>query len=177
MVKKYKRCGNLPLIETTGEFCLVSNVERDFGKILKKAKQTNSPILLSFNLGEKDLNYATGQKIFDLLHNLKENRIDFKVSKPIPECVLGTRYNKISSIFNIPKDCYECGELFTVKDEEIISCKYINKKGPKVYYIGDRNQVWEFFNTLRLEKKPSEKCKKCLYFKRKTCDGLCFRLY
>lgn len=153
----------------------VISVDDDFDGILKKVEQTNDEILLSFNLKEKDLNSMTGKRIANFLCKLKQKQIRFRVSKPLPRCVLGMHFIKTTNRIGIPKNCYECEELFTVKDEEIISCPSINKKGPKVYYLTDKNQVHEFFNILRLKKEPAEKCKSCFHFRRSVCDGLCFR--
>ncbi len=173
-------CRNQPLVkdmpkEAIGRQYLIINIKDDFNRLLQKAKKTKRELLLSFDLNEQELNKTTGKKILDFLNRLKQNNIRFKVSKPLPRCLFGADYANIINKFDIPRNCYECKELFTVVDEEIISCKAINKKGPKIYYMEDRDQIWEFFDILRLQKKPSKTCKQCRYFIRKTCDGLCFR--
>jgi len=150
------------------------NPSKDFNEIVNELN-TNEEISISFNLKEKDLNKETGKKILSFLIKLKYKKILFKITKPLPRCLF-SNYNQIIKKFSIPKDCYECDELYTIKNEDIISCKSINKKGPKIYYMPEKNQIAEFFTTLNQEKQPSETCKKCLYFLRKTCDGLCFRI-
>jgi len=136
-----------------------------------KIPKTERELLLSFRLEEKDL--KKNQEIIELLDSLKNTR--FKLYRPLPRCVLGSKYNELVKKYKLPKYCYDCRELFSVENCQIISCKPINKKGPKIQYMEDRNQIWEFFNTLRLQKEPNNTCKNCLYFKRKQCDGLCYR--
>lgn len=138
--------------------------------------RTDKELLLCFELKEKDLNKKTGEKIATFLNSLKSKNIRFSISRPIPRCLFSATHAKMIEQFNIPKNCYECKELFKVENDTIKSCDPVNKKGPKIYYLKEKNQIWELFNTLRLEKKPAETCKRCLYFKRRTCDGLCFRL-
>ena len=150
-------------------------MDMNFNDITTNAKKTRRELLLSFDFKEPDLNQKTGERIIDFLNNLKKNKIRFKLSKPLFMCQLGINYGRIVKEYLIPYNCYECAELFTIENEDIISCKYINKKGPKIYYMEDRNQIWEFFNILRLEKHPSQTCRRCKYFLRKQCDGLCFR--
>jgi len=161
--------------EAIGRQFLKIKLNEDFEELFKKVKNVNRELLLSFEIAEENLNLQSGKKIIEFLNKLKNNNIRVKVSKPLPRCILGMRYNEIVKEFLIPHDCYECSELFTVENEDIISCNYINKKGPKIYYMEDRNQIWEFFNILRLMNKPINECKKCRYFIRKQCDGLCFR--
>lgn len=160
---------------TEKQFIVISMAD-DFNGLLEKMKNTDNTILLSFSLKEEDLSQATGKKIINFFSKLERNRVKFEVSRPLPRCILTAPYNKVVNKFDIPKNCYECKSLFAVKDEEIISCDCIKKEGPKIYYMCDRKQVWEFFNNLRLEKKLATKCQTCLYFKRNSCDGLCFRL-
>ncbi len=173
-------CRNQPLAEeiqkeAIGRYYTIINIGDDFDKLLEKLKKPNRELLLSFNLNEKDLNQKTGKKIIGFLSALKNAGVRFKISKPLPRCLFGMNYINIAKELGTPRNCYECSELFSVVNEAIVSCKPINKKGPNIYYMEDRNQIWEFFNILRLQKEPGEKCKKCSYFMRKFCDGLCFR--
>jgi radical SAM protein with 4Fe4S-binding SPASM domain len=131
--------------------------------------------LLSFELSEKDLNQNTGINILSFINKLKESHVKFKISRPLPRCLFGAGYENAVNEFKIPTNCNECSELFGVKNEEIISCKPIDKKGPYIYYIKDKNHILKFFNTLRLLKEPCNTCKNCMYFKRRLCDGLCYR--
>lgn len=146
-----------------------------FDILCNKLIRMDKELLLCFDLKEKDLNKKTGNKIIALLNNLSSKNIKFKVSRPLPRCLFSLDYSKILKKFNIPLDCYTCNELFVVEKDIIKSCTLINKKGPKKYYMSDRNQIAEFFNNLRLEKEACDTCKHCLYFIRRMCDGVCFR--
>lgn len=173
-------CRNQPLVEeipkeSIGRQYLRIKISQNLEKLFENTKKINRELLLSFDLNENDLNLSSGKKIIDFLRRLKKSNIRLKVSNPLTRCLLGLKYNEVIKEFEIPINCYECRELFSIKDEEIISCSQINKKGPKIRYMEDRNQIWEFFNILRREKEPIEKCTKCIYYLRKQCDGLCFR--
>ena len=165
-------CRNYPFTEAIPEEAIGRQyLEIDPDKPELKV-DTDRELLLSFNLKPEHLNRKTGEKIISFLDNLKKR---FVISRPLPKCLFGPNYADICKRYNIPRDCYECKELFHVENKNILSCKPISKKGPKIYYMEDREQIWDYFNTLRLMKEPADVCKKCLYFRRKQCDGLCFR--
>ncbi|MFP4403924.1 MAG: radical SAM protein [Candidatus Woesearchaeota archaeon] len=142
--------------------------------ILKNKDYQIKELLISFNFEEEELNYECGKKIISFLNIMKINKIRIKISRPIPRCVLKQFYSKITNEYQIPKNCYECSELFVVKNEIINSCKFIGKRGPKIFYMENRNMIHEFFNTLRLNNLRLKKCLDCIYYLRKQCDGICF---
>jgi len=160
-------CRNQPLTEEMP----AESIGRQFVKLTPKnlkIPKTDRELLLSFDFKEQEL--KKNDDIIALLLNLKTR---FTLSKPIPRCILGSQYTEIMK--DLPKNCYDCRELFSVQNEKILSCEPIGKEGPKIKHMEDRNQIWEYFNTLRLMKEPNDTCKKCLYFRRKQCDGLCYR--
>jgi len=170
-------CRNQPIVEEMPVECigrqyLVLSPKEDMALRLNKVKNSRE-LLLAFKLEEDDLNSQTGKKILDLLKSLKQDKRRFKISRPLPRCLFGADHSIVIDKFHFPRDCFECNELFTVNDEEIMSCD--NKKGPKIYDMEDRKKIHEYFNALRLTKKPSEHCESCVYLIRKQCDGLCFR--
>jgi MoaA/NifB/PqqE/SkfB family radical SAM enzyme len=172
-------CRNHPLAENMpeeaiGRQYMTASPRDDFGPLLLKAKKTNRELLLSFHLEEQDLNPTSGKRILDFLESLRKDSVRFRISKPIPRCLFGLNYTKVSKPA-FPKDCYDCSELFLVENGEVVSCRSINKKGPKIGSMDDRKKIYEYFNALRLQKKPLNKCQACIYFVRKQCDGLCFR--
>lgn len=129
-------------------------------------------IVISFQLSEKDLNKGTGLAIVNFLQKLKDNKINFKIAKPLPRCLFGFEYQKMVQKFDIPKSCKDCLELFRVnKNEEIELC--IGKKGPKLKYMSDRNQIYEYFEFFHDKLEINKKCKACIWFLRKQCNGLC----
>lgn len=129
-------------------------------------------LLLSFQFSEKYLNKKSGQEIISFLQKLKDNKIEFKVTKPLPRCLFGFDYLKIIQKFNIPKSCRDCLELFKVNgNEEIELC--IGKKGPKLKYMNDRDQIHEYLKFFHEQLEPNDKCTNCLWLLRKQCNGLC----
>ncbi|MCF7861549.1 radical SAM protein [Candidatus Woesearchaeota archaeon] len=158
--------------EAIGRQLLVLKAEN----IDKKKCEKDRELLLSVQLDESDLNTFNGRKIISFVDKLVKKNKRFVFSRPIPRCVLGRKYAEFIDKYNMPRDCYECRELFFVINQEIVSCKPLSKKGPKIQYMEDRNQIWEFFKILREEKGVCNTCKKCIYYIRKKCDGLCFIL-
>lgn len=50
-----------------------------------------------------------------------------------------------------------------------------NKKGPKLSVVENRKDIYNFF-IKEYDKLPiSKKCKFCIYFLRRRCNGMCFR--
>lgn len=131
----------------------------------------------TFVLREQNLNLDSGKKIFEFLKKLRKDNIHFFITRPLPRCLFGREYDRISSTFKIPKKCFECLELFTVKDDCMTyGCDIIqNRLGPKFEYMKDRFQIFDYFNTFLSELKPINKCKSCIYKLRKYCNALCYR--
>lgn len=154
---------------------IVSIIPEDAQKISEEIiKKKPELILISFHLTEKDLNGKSGQIITNFLQKLKNNRINFVVLKPLPKCLFGFDYPKIIQKFAIPKSCRDCLELFKVNEnEEIELC--IGKKGPKLKYMNDRDQIHEYFEFFRAQLAQNEKCKECLWFLRGQCNGICLK--
>jgi hypothetical protein len=100
---------------------------------------------------------------------------DIKFLNPIPLCLV-KRSLKNKSKCDFPKNCEDCGLLYD-KDfkENVISCQFLNIKGPNINYMKTREEIFEFINHIRLERKMNNICEKCIYFIRGKCDGLCFR--
>ena len=129
--------------------------------------------ILSFQLQEKDMNIESGEKILDFLEKLRKNGVNFKVARPLPRCLLGSNYNKLIQEFNIPNSCKDCLDLFKINENneiELCNCK----KGPIIKYMNDRNQIHEYFSFFHQKSKLSDKCRRCKWFIRRQCNGLCF---
>jgi MoaA/NifB/PqqE/SkfB family radical SAM enzyme len=160
--------------EAIGRITVFPSKENDFGNSMTLPDDYRE-LLLAFELTEQDLNQATGRMIDSFLDTLIEKKRRFKVARPLPPCLFGFRAGKIAKRFSLPKDCYGCSELFTVENEEIISCRALGKKGPKIWYMEDRKEIFSYFKAMRNEKKLMNICTTCLYSKRGQCDGLCYR--
>jgi len=166
-------CKNLPFSnnipkEAIGREFIKINTKIDFNKVLKRLNNERE-YLLSFRLTENDLNIETGIKIKNFLDKLKKNEIRFVLSRPLPKC-LGVIVDS-----NQPKNCFECRELFTIENEFVKYCETIGeKKGCRLEYVKNRKQIFDYFEIEHDKLKIPDKCKKCIYFLRKTCNGMCF---
>jgi sulfatase maturation enzyme AslB (radical SAM superfamily) len=162
--------------EAIGRKHVVISSSDNFDKIIEKYICFNKELLLTFILEEKNLNKEYGVVVKRFLGDLKVKNIRFRLSRPLPKCLFGADYGVIVKEFDVPIGCYDCKELFYVENLKVKSCNILSKEFTTLEYAKSRNEIWEFFNVLRLEKKLNETCKKCLYLKRKQCDGLCYRV-
>lgn len=149
----------------------------NFDDIFKKLKEERRfhgfygveerEFLLSFRLTEEDLwNERTSLKIQNFLNKLKNDKIKFVLSRPIPPCL------KIKMNNSQPKSCSDCRELFTVKNGKIVFCDCIkNKEGPDFKYIKNREQIIELFKIEKKKMMLSKMCNNCLFYIRKQCYG------
>jgi len=130
-------------------------------------------IILSFQINESDINNKNlGKKINHFFQSLIDNKISFNLARPLPRCLFGFEYQKITQKFRIPTSCRDCLELFEVnKNGEIELCVGIN--GPKIKYMSNRNQIYEYFIFFHRQLKPNKKCKNCTWYLRRQCHGLC----
>ncbi|MCX8179713.1 MAG: 4Fe-4S cluster-binding domain-containing protein [Candidatus Aenigmarchaeota archaeon] len=165
-------CRNIPLsgvpTKSIGRIYLKLEMNSNFEDVIKNMNNKRE-YLISFALKEKDLHTSTGSRIADFLEELKQKRIRYKLSRPLPKC-LGIKTDKTH-----PQNCYECIELFTVIDGKIKFCEPFKEiEGQELEYAKDRKQIYEYFCYQKNKFEKLEKCKSCLYFLRKVCDGLCF---
>lgn len=151
--------------EIKGEFLIVK-----FGN-LPKINSKNA--ILSFELSEKDLNRQTGKKIIKFLENLKLKGIEFSVARALPRCLFED--SQVYEKFAIPKNCFECGELFSVNGGTKGCFALKGKAGPKLKHMQNREQAHEYFENFLEQLKLNNTCRNCLYQLRRQCNGLCFR--
>jgi len=143
-----------------------------------KYRPNNKLLVISFKLSAQSLGKKeVGRKILNFLYRIKKRKVNFKINEPLPRCLFVYDYDKITEHFKIPKNCFECDELFSVEENGMIrACHTLgNRLGPKLEYMNDRNQIYEYFKTFHQELKPSNKCKTCIWFVRDKCNGLCFK--
>jgi MoaA/NifB/PqqE/SkfB family radical SAM enzyme len=138
-------------------------------------KKLGPDILISLRLSEGDLSPATGEIIISVLEDLTRTGIHATLARPLPRCVLGPKYYELVSHYRIPQSCADCSDLYTIIDEEIVSCEVIGSRGPKIRYLPEQDQIAQYHNLLRLEKTPVPTCRVCMHFRRNVCDGKCFR--
>jgi len=104
--------------------------------------------LLSFNFSKNDLNVKVEKKIEMFLSNLKKNKVFFKITKPFPKRLFGLRHEEVIKNYKIPKDCYECLELFTVQNKRIRFCNGIWKNKKISDYL-NRKEIFEDYEKTR----------------------------
>ena len=149
------------------------NIENLINQIIRQKPEV---AMISFQLSMEEMTLETGKIIISFLEKLRENKINFKVTKPLPRCLFGLKYEQIVRKFNIPRSCFECLELFILQENGMIRfCKAINNRlGPKLKYMKDRNQIYEYFKTFYDRVKPNEKCRGCIWYIRGKCDLKCY---
>ena len=147
----------------------------DFDKAVNLSK--DKFYLITFEIGNKYLDIESGQKIVRILEELKNSGVKFRVSRPIFPCMLGSSWKSTLRKYEIPSGCGDCPELFSVGEDGMTRGCFVlkNKLGPKFEYMRDRNQLFEYFHTFLEKLSVDEKCKNCVYFFRKECEGMCLR--
>ena len=140
---------------------------------IPKKYDSGHDLLVSFDVKQ---NQDNGEKIIEMLKELKKRKIRFKISNALPPCFFRSNWSKLVKEFNIPNNCYECHELFSVEDGNVILCPNVyHKKGLEFNQVKDRNDIFERFVTFHNKLKLNKRCISCIYFKRKQCNGICFR--
>ena len=173
-----KSCGKTYLrteekdYELKDDYYLEVNLSKtDLSKLSNKLLlQKPELLLISFLFGEKDMNLETGRKLEKFFHKLKENNLNFQVTRPVPRCFFGFNYSSIAEKYKIPTSCESCLELFKVDEKgNILFCKQVDKKGPDIRYMNDRKQIHEFFESFKENTCPVQ----CIYKVRNQCEGVC----
>ena len=84
-------------------------------------------------------------KIYKFLESLSEQKILFKLSRPLTSNSTSITYKKLVNTFNIPTSCFDCLELFKVeKDQSIIFCN--GMEGIKLITdYDDREEIYKEF--------------------------------
>jgi uncharacterized protein len=157
--------------ESGGVILTVDVDKTNLASLTDKIIMTNPKVtLLSFKLTERNLNLKLGKKIEKFLTTLKLRRVNFIITKPIPKCLFGKRYEEIVRKFKIPKNCWECLELFVLRGDSFYVCKTNKKLSQKE--IKNRKQIYEFFRKFS-KRFYASTCNECLYRLRGKCNGLC----
>lgn len=146
-------------------------VKRAVLKLSELSKFKPSPDLniIAFELSPRDLKPENGERILSFFESLKKRKINFMVARPLPACLFGIRHFVVSK-FGVPVSCKECIDLFTLENEMIKYCERLDfRMGPKIDYMRDREQIYEYFRTF-YDNLPKQKfCRRCLYNLRNKC--------
>jgi uncharacterized protein len=141
-------------------------------KLVEKIKSSKPTILIfSPEFEENDVNEVSEEKIIQFFETLENCRIWFKITKPIPKCMLKSKYDEIVEKFKIPKNCEECQELFLVREDDSIRFCNSHTGKKKISDYENRNEIYREFMTH--EKNGLKKCNLCIYKRRGQCNGLC----
>ncbi len=98
------------------------------------------------------------------------------LSRPIPMCL--QQFMKYRDCKNVPKNCFECQELFEVDTEgNLILCPniYRIKINKKINEFKNREEIYNLFVKTYENYTLHSTCQKCIFFIRGKCNGLCFR--
>ncbi len=149
----------------------IDNLEEIFDEITENGGKR--VIFLSLRFSENELNMVSGEKLSGFLQKLKKSNIDFRIMRPVPRCLFGSRHLEMVREFNIPQSCRDCPELFKINNEGMIeSCT--KKQGPKLKYMNYRNQIHEYFELFEESRHLRvDACRNCVWFLRGGCNGLC----
>ena len=111
-------------------------------------------LFIKFVITEDEFITTTGEKIILFLKWLEDNKISYKVTKPLPRCIFGPKYEILTKKFKIPLNCLDCLEFLKINEGRLLFC---NKQE-----FGEEKQT-EGFQT----------CNKCIHKMRNTCNGFC----
>ena len=125
--------------------------------------------LINIKLKEKDTNLETGKKIIEFFDKLAKNKIEFKLTTPLPPCLFGAEFEKTIQKFKIPKSWEESPAFFRVKNRQIILCS--GAKGPELKYMNNLDQIKEYFGLIKSYhiQDVGPDCKNCKYRLREAC--------
>jgi len=124
-------------------------------------------LLLSLNF-EEGFNKKTKASVLGFLNSLKDKGIPFKVDRPLPMCLFDSDYYSIARKFNLPTNFKDGIGMFRINEGSVEFGSPVNKKGPKVKFLRDRDQLYEYFEILCQQKSKKEKINKhqCKYTKK-----------
>lgn len=128
----------------------------------KNSRKDLTLFLLEFELGKSP---EENKGIKHFLWDLKRNKVFFKILKPLPRCSFDTKdYYDIQQIGNPPNSCYDCLNLFILKNSD--RAKLCTGKTLDLNRIEHRDQIYDYSN-----KTKNPDCKNCTFFIRKQCEG------
>ena len=145
------------------------NKENDFvkvrvseldGQLLNKLSENKSKCLIISLLFE-NLNEDAKLKVIQLLKFLNENKINYKLLKPLPKCLFVYDYSKIVREFKLPYSIMDSIGLYYINDKSIYFYAPLNIKGPRLKYLKDRSQIYELFEFMALKLNSKKIHKKC----------------
>ena len=146
-----------------------TDIEKKFDDIRNEWRE----LLVSVQPKE-ELNHIFGKKVEEFIKLLIKYNKRFVFSRPIPSC-LGIDKNLLKKFddYQLPKNCWECRELFTVENGNFVACPNIfNINLGSINEFGDRKEIYDKFMEERGKINGgliSKKCKGCIFRIRNNC--------
>ncbi len=110
----------------------------------KNSRQELTAFLINFQLKDSELILSAGKRIEKFLTKLKDNRVYYKITEPLPEKIWGIGYQVLSEEFELPKTYKECLELYRVANDKVYFSK--DKIGSKKFTeYEDRDEIYQDF--------------------------------
>ena len=178
MYGKCELCMNLPFKENwtkyyVGRRYVVIDPSTDIEKKFDDIRNEWRELLVSVQPKE-ELNHIFGKKVEEFIKLLIKYNKRFVFSRPIPSC-LGIDKNLLKKFddYQLPKNCWECRELFTVENGNFVACPNIfNINLGSINEFGDRKEIYDKFMEERGKINGgliSKKCKGCIFRIRNNC--------
>ena len=156
------RLGKLPKdnnknVNKKSFFVRIDPRKQDFDNLFKKivflSKRNEEKITLFLfsPIFSGRLNFQDSVVFKKFLFDLKKNKVLFKITKPIKITdTTSQKEYKFYKDFSIPKNCFDCLEMFKIKNDRIEFCN--GAEGPKINEIFDRNEIYSIFKNMNHKK-------------------------
>ncbi len=176
-MEKCEICRNLPFKEKwtkyyVGRRYVVIDPSTDINEKFEEIKNEWRELLVSVQ-PKNELNHEFGKKVEKFIRILMEHGKRFIFSRPIVPC-LGVSKDLLKKFdgYKLPKNCWECRELFTVENGKFIACPNMFRiELGSIDDFNNRKEIYDKFMKER-EKYISKKCKGCVFKARKLCGGV-----
>ena len=151
------RKNNTQNVSKKSFFIRFDPIKQDFDSLLKrivllsKKNEKKITLFLFSPISLERLNFQTSVIFKKFLFDLKKNKVLFKITKPVK--ITDTSLEKEDEFykdFSIPKTCFECLEMFKIKNNRIEYCN--GAKGPKINEVFDREGIYSIFGNMNDKK-------------------------
>jgi len=113
----------------------------------KKNHEELIAFLLNFQIKREFRNKTYAKKIISFLKHLKNNRVYFKITEPLPQQMFSNTYEALCEEFNLPKTYKESLELYRVSNNMVYFSK--DKIGSKKFSeYEDRDEIYQDYKKL-----------------------------
>jgi len=118
---------------------------------LSKKNKKNVTLFLFSPIASERLNFRVSNTFKNFLFELRRNKIVFRITKPIKITdVSPEEENRFYETFLIPRNCFDCLEMFKVRNNQIKFCN--GTKGPKMNKVFDREEIYSEFQNMGIKK-------------------------